>query len=669
MRSIVAIFYLTALINGVEGDSNRHHESQRIGSTPVQLDLPYAARGWTREAAAVHLLNRFAYGHRPGQVPEVAQDPAAWLADQIQAALPDKEFERALTAKYPAQTMSLEEVGQTYPAPGVRIIFASLYRAQNGLSRSEPTAGNRIRQRRKNETTMASGGRTGADSTRQNGQNALLQRIINAEEKTDERYRRFQQVAERRFGWLDFSELFYQLMAQKLERAVYSPNQLEEIMVDFWLNHFNVSIHGVNDEASQVFSYERDAIRPYALGNFRDLLGATAHHPAMLLYLDNHRSNAAENRQTLMEPIARMMAFQEKQKQQNESLRQFAQQPGVNENYARELLELHTLGVDGGYSQRDIEEVARAFTGWKASPFIYPMPEDRQTLIRQWIEAAPHAVLTEGFLFDPFRHDAEAKTILGEEFPAGNGVEEGEKILDKLAAHPSTAHHVSKKIATRFVSDDPPTALVEAMTDTFLQTKGDIRAVLTTMVTAEAFWDKSYQAAKIKTPLELIASSLRATDTQVDDYRGLIRWCTRMGQPLYAYQSPVGYPEVAEFWTNGSALLNRMNYANELAFGEIVGTNVNLLALNGGHEPESEQEAQSLYLKKLIPGRDTRETYELLWPVLADPTFSQKLEARVNSDVGDSERSTDIMDAAKSVDNGLPPVVGLIIGSPEFQRQ
>lgn len=633
----------------------------------AQSTLPYKIQGWTDEEAAAHLLNRFAYGPQPDQVTEVAQDPAGWVSDQIQASHPDDKLKASLAKKHPAMTMGLEEIGQTYPAPGVRIIFAKLHRKQNEPVRSEPTKGSRTQQRRQNSRRMAFGGGMRTDTLRQNGQNALFQRIINAEENTDERYRRFQQLAERRFGWRDFSDLFYQLMAQKLERAVYSPNQLEEIMVDFWLNHFNVSIHGVNDGASQVFSYERDAIRPHALGHFRNLLGATARHPAMLRYLDNHHSNAAEDRQTLVEPDPQMLAFQERQRQKNESLRQFAQQPGVNENYARELLELHTLGVDGGYTQQDIEEVARAFTGWKASPFIYPVPKDRQKSMRQRIEASPRAVLEAGFLFDPTRHDAEAKTILGEEFPAGGGVEEGERILDMLAAYPSVARFIAQKLAVRFVADNPPASLVEKMADKFLRTTGDIRAVLTTMVTTEEFWDKSYQAVKIKTPLELVAGSLRATGAQVDNYRGLIRWCTQMGQPLYAYQAPTGYPETADFWTNGSTLLNRINYANELASGNISGVEVDLLALNDEHQPKSEKEALAIYLEKLVPARNAQESYELLLPVLANPNFAQQVETRANIDLKTTGVATTL--GSKVASHRLAPVVGLILGSPEFQRQ
>ena len=504
-----------------------------------------------------------------------------------------------------------------------------------------------------------------SDSSRSNRQGKLLERIINAEENTDERYAWLQQMAERRFGWKDFADLFYQLMAQKLARAIHSTNQLEEVMVDFWFNHFNVSIHGINDQASQVFSYERDAIRPHALGNFRDLLGATARHPAMLRYLDNHHSNADEDRKTLTAPNPRLIAFQERQLQQNESLRQFTQQAGVNENYARELLELHTLGVNGGYTQQDIEEVARAFTGWKASPFIYPIPETRQAFIKKQIESTPHAVLSEGFTFDPTHHDAEAKTILGEFFPAGGGIAEGDRVLDMLAMHPSTARFISQKLAVRFVADEPPAALVDKMASTFLETEGDIQAVLTTMIMAEEFWDKSHQAAKIKTPLELVVSSVRATGSEVTAYRGLIRWCTTMGQPLYAHQAPTGYPETSAFWTNGSALLNRMNYANELASGGSDGLELALLALNEYHEPASKKEALSVYLGKLIPGRDTQETYELLVPVLADPDFDQTIEAQANTT---SEISV-VEPTEENIDGGLAQIVGLIIGSPEFQRQ
>jgi uncharacterized protein (DUF1800 family) len=383
-------------------------------------------------------------------------------------------------------------------------------------------------------------------------------------------------MVEQRFGWRDFSNLFYQLMAQKFDYAIHSENQLEEIMVDFWLNHFNVSIHGLNEQATQVFSFERDAIRPHALGNFRELLHAVSKHPAMLLYLDNNRSNADKGRATLSSTRSEIDKRMEQAGKINPLLKQFAQQPGVNENYARELLELHTLGVRGGYTQRDIEEIARAFTGWKVSPLIYPVTPGMQALVRKSIEQVPLAILKDGFYFDPSRHDAEMKIVLGDTLLPRVGVEEGERILDKVSIHPSTAYYISEKLAKRFVSDNPEAKLIEKMASKFLSTEGDIAQVLKTMFEAEEFWDRKNMNSKIKTPFELIVSAVRETNAEVSDYRELIRWCTRIGQPLYAFQAPTGYPENAEFWVNGAALVHRINFATELTAQKIKGMHIDM---------------------------------------------------------------------------------------------
>ena len=625
-----------------------------------EVRLPYEKMGWTQQEAAAHLLNRFAYGPTHGQIGKLAPNLNQWVGQQISSPVDKGAFEKQLLQKYPVQKLSTEEIARTYPPPGVRLIFMS---RQQGQGRNKGHVGSRG-----DMGGMAGQPRPRAsanDSTRQQRtQNDLFQSIVNAEQVTDPRYLRLQKLVENRFGWKDFTDLFYQMMSQKMERAILSPNQLEEVMVDFWLNHFNVSIHGVNETAVQVYSYERDAIRPHALGSFRDLLGATARHPAMLHYLDNNRSNADGSRETLTVRNAAFARRQKMQMEENLSLKQFAQQPGVNENYARELLELHTLGVEGGYAQKDIEEIARAFTGWKSSPLMYPLPEEQIAKAERLMKFSPKAVLEGGFLFDPTRHDAEGKMILGEKFKTGGGIEEGERVLDMLAAHPSTAKFISKKLAVRFVSDTPSEVLVAKMADTFVSSQGNIQAVLTTMVEAEEFWDKKNLAAKIKTPFEVLVSALRATDAEVSEYRELIRWCTRMGQPLYAYQAPTGYPENAAFWTNGAALVNRMNFASELASGDVQGVNIDLLALNEHHEPASEKEALAKYLGYLLPGRDTQTTYDLLLPILSRPDFNEAVGDRASSQ-GMATKPLD--DSGKST--GLAKVVGLLLGCPEFQRQ
>ena len=578
----------------------------------LPAQLPYAAAGLTEAEAAAHLLDRLAYGARPGEVEQlVAYGLENWLNDQLRPAADTLD----LSARYPATALSLTAISRTYPGPGVRILFARQRLGELDGMMGDQTGNSR-----------AMGG-MGDSLQNGGGQAALLNRILNVEPNPYADNPRLRAVNER-LGYQPLEDLTYQTMAQKLERAVYGKRQLVEQLTDFWFNHFNVTVTSVNEATPHVLSYERDAIRPHVLDSFRELLGATARHPAMLLYLNNHRSNAAggvTSLQPLREPPrASGMAANNG----------FQQQPGINENYARELLELHTLGVDGGYTQTDIEEAARVFTGWKMNPATYPLGEQAERLL-DFLARQPGVLLEGGFYFDPSRHDAEAKAVLGLDFPAGGGPEEGERLLDHLAIHPATARHLARKLAERFVSDTPSDTLVEAVAAAFLASNGDLRETTRALAYHPEFW--ASRTHKIKTPIEYIASSLRALGARIDDPRHLLRWSNRMGQPLYAYQAPTGYPERASHWTNGSALLNRMNFGLALASGDIEGVRTDLLALNRNHEPSSARDALATYLPLLLPARDVTETYALLLP---------------NVTGGD-----------------LAQVVGLILGSPEFQRQ
>jgi uncharacterized protein (DUF1800 family) len=314
----------------------------------------------------------------------------------------------------------------------------------------------------------------------------------------------------------------------KLLRAIYSTHQLEELLTDFWFNHFNVYLDKGADHFL-ITEYERDVIRPHVLGRFGDLLKATAKSPAMLFFLDNWQSRGPG-------PAGRGKRVPS----------------GLNENYGRELMELHTLGVDGGYTQRDVTEVARCFTGWT---------------IDQPGQGGP-------FSFNPRIHDQGEKTVLGVRIPPGGGIEDGEKVLDILARHPSTAHFISRKLAVRFVADDPPPALVEHMAQTFLKTKGDLRAVMTTMLESREFWSLGAYRSKLKSPLELVASAVRAADGDVDFASGLVNEVARMGQPLYRKQEPTGYSNSSQEWLNSAGLLARMNFAVNLEDHKIPGVKV-----------------------------------------------------------------------------------------------
>ena len=328
-----------------------------------------------------------------------------------------------------------------------------------------------------------------------------------------------------------------ELQQARLLRSVYSRRQLYEIMVDFWTNHFNVfSAKGADRWLTT--AYDRDTIRPHALGRFRDLLLATAQSPAMLFYLDNWLS-ADPNA-----PAARMGGPNNRRR-------------GLNENYARELMELHTLGVDGGYTQRDVQEVARCLTGWT---------------IRQ-----PRG---EGsFYFEPRIHDTGEKIVLGNRIPPGGGMEDGLRIIELLAQHPSTARFVSLKLARRFIVDDPPTSLVNKAAEAFTKSAGDIPTVLRALIDSPEFYSPDTYQAKVKKPLEFVASALRSTGAEVQLSHQLLRYLGRMGEPLFLAQPPTGHPDVAASWTSPDMLLTRMNFATDLIANRIPGSRIKPEAL------------------------------------------------------------------------------------------
>jgi uncharacterized protein (DUF1800 family) len=332
------------------------------------------------------------------------------------------------------------------------------------------------------------------------------------------------------------NQVLLELSEQKLLRAIYSERQLQEVLTDFWFNHFNVDARKGRDRYL-LTTYERQAIRPHVLGKFRDLLEATAKSPAMLFYLDNWMSADPHPL-----PSARRAAL----------LPANRQRQGLNENYGRELMELHTLGVDGGYTQRDVTDVARAFTGWTIG-------NPRQG---------------GGYTFDMRRHDRGEKLVLGHRIAAGGGESDGERVLDILAAHPATARFISTKLVRRFVSDTPPAALIDRAAARFRATDGDIAEVMRTILSSPEFLAPDAYRAKIKSPFEFIASAVRATGAEVQDAAPLVRALQQLGMPLYACQPPTGYKDTAEAWVNTGALVNRMNTALALASNRMRGITV-----------------------------------------------------------------------------------------------
>jgi uncharacterized protein (DUF1800 family) len=507
--------------------------------------------------SALHVLQRFAYGPRPGEVEHVAQQGAlVWFEDQL--AFHERD-DRALVAR---------ENGYRALALGPRDW------AMNFVAMQEAT------QRRKQQMTMSeAAGVAGGDSL--------------AAKPGDKPSDRTPEQAE-------FQRLLDQVHGLAMVRAVRAEAQLQEVMTDFWFNHFNVYIDKGADRF-MLADYVERVIRPHALGRFEDLLIATARSPAMLFYLDNVESVASQETRTF--PLA-----------PNPNPRR----RGLNENYARELLELHTLGVDGGYTQKDVTEVARILTGWS------------MTAPREGADFAFH-----------FRaHDYGEKTVLGVAFPAGRGEDEGMRLLDLLAHHPATIRHVCRQLCVRLVSDDPPDGCVDAAVLAWQKSDGDVRQVLRAIVRSPEFWDPAVVNAKIKTPLEFVASAARAIGADPDSTPRLANAVARLGQPLYRQPSPAGYPERQTDWVNSGALLARMNFAVALASGNHEGTDVDLDCVVAA-VPDHAALVDSID-ERVLAGTMTANTRRVILEQIADLKDPRRARALA---------------------------VGLALGSPEFQRQ
>jgi len=427
-----------------------------------------------------------------------------------------------------------------------------------------------------------------------------------------------------------------ELTQAKLLRAIYSERQFEEVMTDFWFNHFNVFLDKGLDRL-MLTSYERDVIRAHALGKFEDLLVATAKSPAMLFYLDNWMSVGPNSPQALgipLHPGPYWRANPRPSPRPNPNKRR----SGLNENYGRELLELHTLSVNGGYSQRDVTEVAKVFTGWT---------------IDQPAQGG-------GFKFDPRMHEPGPKFVLGRRIKR-KGEGEGLEVLHRLATSPQTAHFISVKLAERFVSDNPPPALVDRLAKTFLKKKGDIREVLTVLFRSPEFWGDETYRAKVKTPLEFVASTVRATGAEVEDALPLARQLNNMGMPLYGAQPPTGYSMKAETWVSSSALLNRMNFALALTSGKIKGVRVDATQLAGGNSaPSDSSHALSHLEMSLVAGGVSQQTH--------DSIQAQIEAAEKNSTQPGNKAGPRKPDAAVRPPD-VNTIAGLLLGSPEFQRR
>jgi uncharacterized protein (DUF1800 family) len=450
-----------------------------------------------------------------------------------------------------------------------------------------------------------------------------------------------------------------ELMQAKLLRAIYSDRQLEQVMTDFWFNHFNVFI-GKGADHVLITDYEQNVIRPHALGKFEDLLMATAKSPAMLFYLDNWLSVGPDSMQALgipAHPGPRGPYRYPPMMRPNANPKRNA--AGLNENYGRELMELHTLSVNGGYSQRDVTEVAKVFTGWTIDK-----PNEGGS-----------------FQFDPRKHEPGPKFVLGHRIKP-KGEDEGKEVLHMLATSPQTAHFISLKLAQRFVADDPPPALVDRMAKTFQKKKGDIREVLSTLFHSPEFWDESSYRAKMKTPLEFVASAVRATGADVDDAMPLARQLNNMGMPLYGAQPPTGYSMKAETWVSSSALLNRMNFALALTGGKVKGSKVDAAQLAGSPIPAEASLTISAMEGKLLAADVSKQTHDsIMAQVGAQPAPPGSVNASQNQnkqnqnkpDPSKDQNQQAMKPQPKPPNTPRPPdanmIAGLLLGSPEFQRR
>lgn len=628
----------------------------RYANTKEKIILPYKQAGLTAEQAAAHLLNRFTYGAKDGDVGRVVSTGLEkWLAQQLDGTIEDEAL-NGMLSKFDAVNLTNTEVENIYPRNAQLVRFA----VRDGVIHKDS--------------------------------------INNAKGKG---YRDQIAAYMQQKGFKPQQDLYRQFISQKILRATYTNNQLRELMTDFWFNHFNVAL-SKNQCASYIPAYERDVIRPNVFGKFQTLLMATAKSPAMLMYLDNFTSSGNN---VPMENGSMEMAMDNKRNNQNKKgkaakLQQAKKgKQGLNENYAREVMELHTLGVDGGYTQSDVTQAARVLTGWTLAPMGengYGAP------IKKVLEKVGEENLRkrgyvhEGdFLFAVNRHDNGEKTVLGKKFPAGGGYEEGVALLSMLAHHQSTAKFISKKLAIRFVSDNPPQSLIDKMAETFLATDGDIKSVMISMVSAPEFWSADALREKTKSPFELAISAVRSLNATVTQPYQLYTWINKMGQQMYYYQAPTGFPDRGQYWINTGSLLNRMNFGLALASKRIPGINFNLAAMNNNHEPESAEAALLIYSKLIMPERKLDATIERLKPLLNNPNLEesvakaaektappQQMNTMVNEDANlmNNEAVNKKLKGKKALANAvtverngtntmLSQVVGIIIGSPEFQRK
>lgn len=623
-----------------------------LGPAPLAQEMtPKAAKGKSQknkpagkvktlsaEQKALHLLERTTFGPRPGDVERLLK--IGWdkyLDEQLHPdRIPDTLAEDKLKG-LDSLRMSNDEIAAAYPPQAL-------------VRRALEARGINLPEQQLQQAVNAPAGNP-ANPNNPNNPQSMTPPPGAPLANVDPEQRRKIQEAMKELGYRPPAQLIQELQQGKILRAVYSERQLQEVMTDFWFNHFNVFAQKGADR-TLITSYERDVIRPNVFAKFEDLLRATAKSPAMLFYLDNWLSASPDARPPQRRPgmgpgpggfgpprQGQQAPGQRPQGQpgpdgqmpaQGQMPNQQGPQPrrGLNENYAREIMELHTLGVDGGYTQKDVQEVARCFAGWS---------------IRDPRRGGE-------FFFNRAFHDDKEKNVLGVKIPAGGGMSDGEAVIKLLAHHPSTAKFISTKLARKFVSDTPPQALVDRLAQVFTSTDGDIREVLKALFNSPEFSSPESFRSKIKTPFEMTVSAVRALGADTNGGPGFHRWTAQMGEPLFLAQPPTGYADTADMWVNTGALLERMNFGLALAAGRIPGTRVDLNKLAPPPTATTTAEVTDHYIKLLLRGEVSAQTRATLDKSLAGTEMAKA-------------------EAPRGVQVDRMKIVGLILGSPEFQRQ
>jgi uncharacterized protein (DUF1800 family) len=637
---VAAAAVVAVLVVAVVAACASHPARSPSAASPLPTLPPASSadRELTADQQVLQVLNRLTFGARPGDAAAVRRMGVdGWAARQLDPGSIDDRSANDFIARFPTYGATMAQLETDYPRPA----------------------------------RVVTGRPIGGDSSRR----------FTPDDSAA--YRAAQRAANR---------IAIELQIVKVGRAELSERQLQEVMIDFWENHFSIYDRKGQPMRYYLTSFDRDVVRPHALGKFRELLGAVAKSPAMLFYLDNWESVADSMEPTLAArprqrpPLGRGRPIGVPAAPQRRRAR------GLNENYGRELLELHTLGVDGGYTQQDVINVARALTGWSIA-----RPQEGS-----------------GFVFRPGLHDAGEKIVLGHTLPAGRGIEDGEDVLDIVARHPSTARYIASKLCRRFVSDTPPPALVARAADTFQRTDGDVRQVLWTIVTSPEFYSRGAYRSKVKSPFEVVVSTMRAIDAAPDTTPRTAAIIARMGEPIFGHQAPNGYPETGESWMNTGAILNRINFGLAVAAQRVPGA-----ALDRWPEARDLKDAPraaqvDAVVASILGGDASPDTRAILMsgehPLLAlggsAPTPSDGAAADGGpagaADPGPAMGTAPVTDGASMApttpglamddgqrdagppggrearDRGLGPVpplqglaqvVGLALGAPEFQRR